>query len=220
MAQTTGGSRFLSGTKRPRPEDDNCDEQPLAKKFGLLHLSAFSFPLGFYFALLILHSLIILDATTNVQSPTASNAKPTTPRTDQDSMLLDDTKYTVYIHDLDREIADIESQENGVPFLPRIPENLTSIPPSILSPTKPSGSEPCGNELVLYSEPSSLTVPRDQDCVRRAIIETKARTRKTQAENLHSGSSSNSSHPSLTETANEGKEGYGCDDPMDLDDEL
>ncbi|RJE26523.1 hypothetical protein PHISCL_01136 [Aspergillus sclerotialis] len=198
MAQTAGGSQHLSGTKRPRPDDDNCDEQPLAKKFGLLHL----------------------NTPTNAQSSTVSNAKATTPRADQDSMLLDDTKYTVYIHDLDREIADIESQENDVPFLPRIPENLTSIPPSILSPPKPNGNEPRGNELVLYSEPSSLTVSRDQDCVRRAIIETKARSRKTQAENLHSGSSSNSSHPPLTEAANEGKERYGCDDPMDLDDEL
>ena len=130
-------------------------------------------------------------------------------------MLLDDTKYTVYIHDLDREIAEIESQENVIPFLPRIAENLTSIPPSILSPPKPQG-----NELVLYSEPSSLTVPRDQDCVRRAIIETRARTRKTQAENMHSGSSCNSIHPSSMEATDQGNERNEPDDTMDIDDEL
>lgn len=133
-------------------------------------------------------------------------------------MLLDDTKYTVYIHDLDREIAEAEDQEDGVAFLPTIAEKLASIPRSILSPPKPQG-----NELVLYSEPVSLTVPEEQDCVRSAVIETKARARKRHTENQHSESSPS---PTLSiETASSTpvkgvNERLGEGDAMDIDTEI
>lgn len=131
-------------------------------------------------------------------------------------MLLDDTKYTVYVHDLDREIAEIESQENCVPFLPRISEKLAPIPQSILSPPRAKG-----NELVLYREPSSLTVPKDQDSVRRAVLESRARARERRSE--HRGSrSSRSRSPSREDAAvfgANGPSGHG-DDAMDIDEEL
>lgn len=133
-------------------------------------------------------------------------------------MLLDDTKYTIYIHDLDREIAEAEDQENGIAFLPRIAAELTSIPRSILSPPKPQG-----NELVLYSEPASLTVPEEQDCVRRAVIETKARARKRHAGNQHSESNPppTSSMEAARNTPIKGvNEGLGEGDAMDIDTEL
>lgn len=95
-------------------------------------------------------------------------------------MLLDDTKHTVYIHDLDRELEEIESQEASVPFLSRIAEKLAPIPSSILPP------RPQGNELVLYREPTSLTVPKNQDSVRKAVMESRERARKAQNGNQDS----------------------------------
>lgn len=92
-------------------------------------------------------------------------------------MLLDDTKHTTYIHDLNREIAGVEAQELYVSFLPGISEKLTPIPRSILA-----GHKSQNNELVLYREPTSLTVPKEHDSVRRAIIESRKRARAKQSQ--------------------------------------
>lgn len=94
-------------------------------------------------------------------------------------MQIDDTKEKVYIYSLDQEIADIESEEEKLVFLPDIEKKLGKIPRSVLT-TK---SQPVtSNEMILYSVPSSLSVPPDQDNVRKAIIETRARVREKQAQ--------------------------------------
>jgi hypothetical protein len=99
-------------------------------------------------------------------------------------MMLDDTKHTTYIHDLDRELADIDPPEGGLVILP-LAANMISVPESVLS--TPSQ----GRELVLYAEPSSLTVPKEHDSVRKAIIESRARARATaQATSSHQSSPS------------------------------
>ena len=87
-----------------------------------------------------------------------------------DAMMLDDTKHTTYIHDLDQELMEADSP--GLVFLP-FAEKVLSVPQSVLSDSKPSGKE-----LVLYTEPSSLTVPKEKDSVRRAILESRARARE------------------------------------------
>lgn len=97
-------------------------------------------------------------------------------------MQLDDTKHKVYIHDLDAELSDSESSDDGrLVFLPDIQKHLleTRIPPAILANSE---GELAGmnNQLVLYNVPSSLTVPAEQDSVRKAIIETRARARAKQ----------------------------------------
>ena len=97
-------------------------------------------------------------------------------------MQLDDTKHKVYIYDLDAELSDSESSDDGrLVFLPDIQKHLqaTRIPPSILAN---SDGELAGmnNQMVLYNIPSSLTVPEEQDSVRKAIIETRARVRAKQ----------------------------------------
>ncbi|KAF6225320.1 hypothetical protein HO173_012805 [Letharia columbiana] len=51
------------------------------------------------------------------------------------------------------------------------------IPKSVLLG---EGHPSTGNEMVLYSVPSSLSVPEEQDKVRKAIIESRARARKKQ----------------------------------------
>jgi hypothetical protein len=95
-------------------------------------------------------------------------------------MHLDDTKHKVYIYDLDAELSDSESSsdEGKLVFLPDIERHLreTRIPPRVLANNQ---GELAGNnlQLVLYNVPSSLTVPEEQDSVRRAIVETRARAR-------------------------------------------
>jgi hypothetical protein len=49
---------------------------------------------------------------------------------------------------------------------------MMSVPESILS-----DSSSKGKELVLYTEPTSLTVPKEKDTVRKAIMESRARAR-------------------------------------------
>ena len=91
-------------------------------------------------------------------------------------MHLDDTKDTIYVHDLDREFEEIESQEPRIEFLPEIEKRLMGVPKSVLA-AKPSDN----NALVLYKVPTSLTVPEEQDTVRRAIIEARMRAREKKA---------------------------------------
>lgn len=134
-----------------------------------------------------------------------------------ESMLLDDTKHTTYVHDLDRELAEIEAQEQCIEFLPEIEKKLTSIPKSILTDPKPKN-----NEIVLYRVPTSLTVPKERDSVRKAIIESRARAREKQAEDQRTRTSkadintmtdlSHSSSGASTTTEH--------DDSMDIDVEM
>ncbi|RYP11727.1 hypothetical protein DL765_007623 [Monosporascus sp. GIB2] len=103
-----------------------------------------------------------------------------------DTMQLDNTKHKVYIYDLDDELSsdgDESSDEARLVFLPDIEKHLLQkrIPPSVLA--NPEG-ELAGMQLVLYSEPTSLTVPEERDSVRRAIVEARQRLR----EKLHRGS--------------------------------
>lgn len=98
--------------------------------------------------------------------------------TDSDNLMaLDDTKHTSYIYDIERELASIEAEEKRISFLPDIEKVLNAIPQSVLSEPKPEQTE-----LVLYGVPRSLTVTEDQDNVRKAIIESRARARARQAE--------------------------------------
>lgn len=86
-----------------------------------------------------------------------------------DTMLLDDTQHTTYIHNLEQELAEVDSP--GLIFAP-FAEKVLSVPQSVLY-TKPTGTE-----VVLYTEPTSLTVPEERDNVRKAILESRARARK------------------------------------------
>ena len=92
-------------------------------------------------------------------------------------MQLDDTKDRVYIHDLDDELSDIESEEERLIFLPDIEKKLGKIPKSVLlGESHPS----TGSELVLYGVPPSLSIPKEQDNIRKAIIESRDRAREKQ----------------------------------------
>ncbi|KAF6820772.1 hypothetical protein CSOJ01_00616 [Colletotrichum sojae] len=96
-------------------------------------------------------------------------------------MQLDEDKYKVYIYDIDDELSSSESEadEGKLVFLPDIEKHLraTRIPPSILANDE---GQLAGMQMVLYNEPTSLTVPQEQDSVRKAIVESRARMRERQ----------------------------------------
>jgi hypothetical protein len=121
-------------------------------------------------------------------------------------MLVDDTKYTTYIHNLDQELAEIESP--GLVFSP-FAAKVLAVPTSVLSDSKPSGKE-----LVLYTEPSSLTVPQDKDSVRKAIIESRARARSNQGLSKEKEKERETIEP---DTTDQDEVIDDPDDPMDID---
>lgn len=98
-----------------------------------------------------------------------------------DTMHLDDTKHKVYIYDLHAELSDSDTSTTSedIVFLPDIRKHLrnTRIPPSILA-SKDGELAGMSRELVLYNVPSSLSVPEEQDGVRKAIIEARSRMRR------------------------------------------
>lgn len=95
-------------------------------------------------------------------------------------MQIDSTKDRVYIHNLDDELADIEAEEPKLIFLPDIEQQLSRIPQHVLTGFRKDADHE-KQELVLYSVPSSLTVPEEKDSVRKAIVEARQRAREKAA---------------------------------------
>ena len=120
-----------------------------------------------------------------VEQPAAVNSPPSKPLPtaqdqDVDLMQVDDSKFRVWVHNLDDELSDSESDDGKLVFLPDIEKHLreSRIPASIRANSE---GELAGNkQLVLYSVPSSLSVPEEQDSVRKAILEARARVRADQ----------------------------------------
>lgn len=104
-------------------------------------------------------------------------------------MQLDDTKHKVYIYNLDDELSDTDSEpssprEGRLVFLPDIEKHLRAnrIPvPRPIIPNK--DGELAGMQIVLYQPdgPKSISVPEEQDSVRRAIVAARERVREKQA---------------------------------------
>ncbi|KAK1478737.1 hypothetical protein CCUS01_16478 [Colletotrichum cuscutae] len=129
----------------------------------------------------------------SIPIPTDSSSAPTSPPTtrrrrrdrkpsvDEEVMQLDDSKHKVYIYNIDDELSSSESEpdEGKLVFLPDIEKHLrqTRIPPSVFANDE---GQLAGMQVVLYNEPASLTVPREQDSVRKAIVESRARMRERQ----------------------------------------
>ena len=102
-----------------------------------------------------------------------------------DSMSVDDTRNRIYINDLDAELATVSDteEEQKVIFLPDIDRKLSKLPHAVLARNQKQEEEDddfTGQELILYNVPHSLSVPEEQDSVRKAIIESRARSREQQ----------------------------------------
>jgi hypothetical protein len=120
-------------------------------------------------------------------------------------MLLDDTQHTTYIHNLDQELEG--ESPDGLIFSP-LATKMLSVPTSVLS------SQTSGKELVLYTEPASLTVPKDMDNTRKAILESRARARaesQSQSQSQNRCETLSASQSQTDEDKNE------LCDPMDID---
>ncbi|KAI1772610.1 hypothetical protein F4818DRAFT_133644 [Hypoxylon cercidicola] len=132
--------------------------------------------------------------------PTESAALTKIP--ENDVMQLDDSKHKVYIYDLDAELSSDESDadSNRLVFLSDIEKHLKQnrIPPSLLAN---KDGELAGMQMVLYSEPTSLTVPKEQDSVRKAIIEARQRVREKQKEEREQTASPPSEHATSSNSA-------------------
>lgn len=96
-------------------------------------------------------------------------------------MSVDETKDRIVIHDLEAEIAEIEAAEPKTMFLPDIDKKVSAIPQRLLQ--NQSGNTD-NTQMILYEVPSSLSVPKEKDAVRRAIIAARARAREGQAHEL------------------------------------
>lgn len=124
------------------------------------------------------------DPSSTNQTPSipalADTATPNNSALD-DQMRLDDSSHKVYIYNIDDELSsDSESEESGkLVFLSDIEKHmdLNRIPQSVLAN---SDGELAGMQVVLYSDPRSLSVPEEQDSVRKAIIESRRRAREQQ----------------------------------------
>lgn len=116
------------------------------------------------------HDKLYIPVSARPQLQTAVTTSPPT----EEHMQLDDTKYRVYIHNLDDELSDIESDEEKLVFLPDIEKKFNTIPRHILVGDKKDSHQ----ELVLYNLPPSLSVPVEQDNVRKAILEARERAKE------------------------------------------
>jgi len=163
----------MSSQKKRRAEDDLQNEQRLAKRFDLLNLGKYDQTSPFK------TPLMYIDHTGKLYIPVQESKPKRTPRINgtNDSMQVDDTKDRIYIHNLDDELSDIESEEERLVFLPDIEKKMGKIPKSVLLG---EGHPATGHEMILYSVPSSLSLPEEQDQVRKAILESRARARKKQ----------------------------------------
>ncbi|KAK4105338.1 hypothetical protein N658DRAFT_416374 [Parathielavia hyrcaniae] len=137
-------------------------------------------------------------ATTNSEKPRRHK-----PPIDDSQMQLDDSKYKVYIYNIDDELSssdnESDSADGRLVFLPDIEKHLLAsrIPTRVLDPRPDPRAELAGKELVLYSVPSSISVPEEQDSVRKAIIEARARAREKQRAGLQQASAARQA-PAMT----------------------
>lgn len=112
-------------------------------------------------------------------------------------MHLDNTKHKVYIYNLDDELSDSESEpsspgEGRLVFLPDIEKHLRANRIPVPRPILPNmDGELAGMQMVLYQPdgPKSISVPEEQDSVRRAIVAARERVREKQALERSGGAS-------------------------------
>ncbi|POS84961.1 hypothetical protein EPUL_002960, partial [Erysiphe pulchra] len=103
----------------------------------------------------------------------------TLPSTNSDLMQIEDTKNKVFIHDLEAEILEVQSEEAKLIIHPEIEKHLRDIrfTPQFIAPTSTSHED---KQLILYNEPGSITIPEELDSVKRIIVETRCRIREKQ----------------------------------------
>jgi len=178
------------GHKRIRPPDEPDGEQRLSKRLDRLSLDNRN------------RCYVPVTAASHSHGNDCSTHSPSTS-SKHDSMEVDNTKDRIYIHDLEQELADIESDEEHPIFLPDIEKHLLKLPYNVLM--NDADKQRMENmQLVLYKVPSSLTLSEEQDNVRKAIIEARerARLRKSQSTECDNASSKSNGVSNNTNDSN------------------
>ncbi|CAK7208297.1 hypothetical protein SBRCBS47491_000044 [Sporothrix bragantina] len=215
-----------SGTKMYVPVEAPPTAAP-APALATVHANSSAYPPGASIMPVPEEDLLAEDADTPAPSPSpliqqavppqAQTASTRPNHTADEDMRVDDTKYKVYIYNIDDELADDERSvssdtevaadddtTDGSPgklvFIPDIDKHLRSaarkaaLTGHASSPSAPhklivprpilpnEDGELAGMQLVLYNDPSSLSVPRESDSVRKAILDARARIRERQQE--------------------------------------
>jgi len=147
------------------PSDDLEGEQRLAKRFDLMNLENRGGRLH----------IPLSGASTSTAAKQARK-----PQSVSDVMQIEETKDRIFIHDLEQEAAEIESDEEHPIFLPDIEKLLSRVPKSVLVGDDDIKSRE-NLQMVLYKVPTSLTVPEATDSVRKVIMEARQRARDSQA---------------------------------------
>lgn len=162
--------------RKRHPTDDLKEEQPLTKRLSLLNLNNGFFPPHRKFSSL----------------PPTHKRQRKTPHSpaEQERMEVDNV---IYISDLE---SDSDSDTEQVIFIPEIEKKLNQIPYQIASRDN-NKSTSTSTELVLYSVPSSISVPETKDVVKRAIIESRQRLREKSFEGVPSPSQAAQVTPSI-----------------------
>ncbi|KAI7496570.1 hypothetical protein KC367_g2160 [Hortaea werneckii] len=185
MQQASSSSSVADGGsvlgKRPADESNLNDDQRFTKRFNLLSLGNRQDQGDGENA----------HASSNYYIPVSPSLKPNASASDvrndgrqtntkgEELMAVDDTRDRVYIHNLDDELAEIESSdEERLIFLPDIEKKLSRLPSHVLTSQKGDKNQ----ELILYSVPQSLTPSEESDITRKTILEARQRARDKAAE--------------------------------------
>ncbi|TID16528.1 hypothetical protein E6O75_ATG11646 [Venturia nashicola] len=154
-----------NGHKRRAPDELERDQR-LAKRFDLLNLTNDS------------KLYVPVSASPHAQ---ASAPIPRPDASNNELMEVEDTKDKVYIYDLDKELAESESDDERPIFIPDIERHLLARIPRHVLIGDDAREAAKHMQMILYSAPKSLTVAPDKDNVRRAIIESRKRSQERQA---------------------------------------
>lgn len=170
-----------AGTKRK--SSDIGDQERLAKRFEVLNLGVYydaragtTLPVA-YRAVIDAngHKHYLPVATGDQQAASTAPA----PSAENGFMEVEDSKDKVYIHDLDKELADVESDDEHPIFIPDIDKHLNKFPRRLLEGRDPHSAIQ-DKQLVLYNVPSSISLPKEEDNVRKVLIESRNRARLEQ----------------------------------------
>ncbi|KAL4912201.1 hypothetical protein BDW62DRAFT_195247 [Aspergillus aurantiobrunneus] len=179
---------------RKRPAEGELEDQRLTKRLGRLQIGN-------------QERLCLREAWKDQTQPIAKLDRPNDP------MMLDDTESTVYIHDLEQELAEIDILGPAITIIPGLEDRL-SVTKMLVADNK----NPC-NDIVLYREPESLTIPKDKDQVRQALIETRERARLAQQRPQRGAQRKNKCQGTIqgSECIKESRQKDNSEDEMDID---
>ncbi|KAK0272766.1 hypothetical protein LTR35_012732 [Friedmanniomyces endolithicus] len=169
-----GGGQKLAGQKRKAANESSLnDDQRFTKRFNLLSI-ANAAGNGNSNLYIPVNNPAAAAQTNGPPHPPPGLDAQSHDQQNNERMQVDDTRTRVYIHDLDEELADLDSEDETLIFLPDVEQRLSKLPRQLLQHREPLEHQ----ELVLYSTPKSLTVDEGHDVVRKAIIEARQRAQE------------------------------------------